>query len=354
MRKILLVLIGLFLIPILNAAWATTELDTLGNPDITLSTNSGPPGTNITIKISHIPNIANESYPYPALYIYLPFSQPFGTSLQSHCGTQDCFPVYTHNDAVNQNFANRTIVFSLPSTNNPEPVLLNGFENTICDIVLDGKTVERFSTLCNTKNEPPGIYQIKLAWVLESDSGQSYTVKTIPFTVTPALLVSSPSVADNGDVILKKYQNGTINLQQFYEELKSRNWTDEQIRQALGVLGKLPHQMGFLGPDNKLPVFQTNSSNVRNNTSSVANLTTQKTPTMQKTNPIIQSNDSALVHKTENQTNSTVSIKNNTATLLPKQNDPMLNYIIIGLSVAAAMIVLTAVILAKLMRKIKK
>lgn len=338
------------MIPLFNTVWATTELDTLGNPAITLSTNSGPPGTNMTIKISHLPNIVNESYPYPALYIYLPFSQPFGTSLQSHCGRQDCFPVYTHDDAINKNFANRTIMFSLPSTNNPAPILLNGFENTVCDIVLNGKIVERFSTLCNTKNEPPGIYQIRLAWVLESDTEQSYTVKTIPFTVTSDFLTTSHSVADNGDVILKKYQNGTINFQQFYAELKARSWTDEQIRQALGVLGKLPHQMGFLGPDNKLPVIQTNSSITLNNKSSVTNLTTQKI------NPIeIQSNNTLIVHKTEkNQSNSTIPIHSNVTTLLPKQNDPTLNYIIIGLSIAAAMVVLTTIILAKLMKKIKK
>lgn len=95
----------------IHVVWATTELNTLGNPDVSLSTNSGPPGTTITIKISHIPNIAKESYPYPDLYIYLPFSQPFGTSLQSQCGGQDCFPVYTRNDALNNNLADRTMYF---------------------------------------------------------------------------------------------------------------------------------------------------------------------------------------------------------------------------------------------------
>lgn len=335
-----------------NAVWATTELDTLGIPDVKLSTNSGSPGSNIVIKISHIPNISKESYPYPDLYLYLPFSQPFGTSLQSNCGGQDCFPIYTHDDALNNNFADRTIMFSLPSTSNPPPKVLNGFENSVCDIVLNNKTIERFSTLCNTKNEPNGVYSIRLAWVIESDRAQSYTVKTIPFTVASTFSTNSLSVADNGDVILKEYQNGTINLQQFYAELKVRNWTDEQIRQALGVLGKLPHQMGFSGPDNKLPIFQTNSSIVSNvNHTSISNLTIQKTiPPIE-----MPSNHSVAVSKTEkNQSTSTLSLTKNETRSVSDQNNPTWNYIIIGLSIAAAMIMLTVVILAKLMKKIKK
>lgn len=215
--------------------------------------------------------------------------------------------------------------------------------------------MERFSSLCNTKNEPTGLYQIRLAWVLESDHEKSYTVKTIPFTVTPTYSTSSISVADNGDTILKQYQNGTIDLQQFYTELKARNWTDEQIRQALRVLGKLPHQMGFSGPDNKLPIFQTNSSVKSNvtNVSPMVNLTNQKISQPME----INSNNSAVVPKTTQlmQHTSTLPLKQNNVTVsLSKQNDPLRNYVIMGLSIAAAMIMLTVLILAKLMKKIKK
>ena len=156
--------------------------------------------------------------------------------MTSHCGGQDCFPIYTYEDAVNQDSADRVITFSLPSTNNSKPIFFNGFENSVCDVTSNGKILERFSTLCNTKDEPSGIYQIKLGWLLESNSEQNYTTDTIPFLVTPGTSPSEPPVADNGDTILKEYQNGTISQAQFYTELKVRSWTDEQIRQALAVI----------------------------------------------------------------------------------------------------------------------
>ncbi|MGI0074926.1 MAG: hypothetical protein ACREA5_03165, partial [Nitrosotalea sp.] len=139
MKSTLLLLIGLGAIPLCNAVWAA-DLSTLGSPYVSISPNSGPPGTKITITVSHIPDISKTSYPYPDLYIYLPFSQPFGTTLPSHCGGQDCFPIYTHDDALNNDFADRTITFSLPSTSNPKPVFLNGFENSVCDVTVNGKT----------------------------------------------------------------------------------------------------------------------------------------------------------------------------------------------------------------------
>ncbi|HJW19240.1 MAG TPA: hypothetical protein VJ571_01620, partial [Candidatus Nitrosotalea sp.] len=259
MKNISLLLIGLVAIPLCNAVWAT-DLGTLGSPDVTISPHSGPPGTKITITASHIPDISKTNYPYPDLYIYLPFSQPFGTTLTSHCGGQDCFPIYTYNDAVNHDFADRVITFSLPSTNNSKPIFLNGFENSVCDVTSNGKILERFSTLCNTKDEPSGVYQIKFGWVLESDSEQNYTTDTIPFLVTPGTSPSEVPVADNGDTILKEYQNGTISQAQFYTELKARSWTDEQIRQALAVIGKLPHQMGISGPDDKLSIDQNSTA----------------------------------------------------------------------------------------------
>ena len=342
----------LVVIPFYSSAWATTDLGTLGSPDVSISSNSGPPGTSITITVSHIPDISKTNYPYPDLYIYLPFSQPFGTTISSHCGGEDCFPIYTHDDALNNNFADRTITFSLPSTTNPKPVFLNGFENTVCDVTVNGKTVERFSTLCNTKDEPKGPYQIKIGWVLETDLDQKYTTKTIPFLVTAGTSQSSGPVADNGNTILKEYQNGTISEAQFYATLKARGWTDEQVRQALAVIGKLPHQMGITGPDDKLSINQTNSS--INNVNNTAHTTTTDQDVSQiQVKPITNTTNI----KTEQviQANSTLSTQQNSSTkstqddssYQPVQNNSMWNEIIIGLSVAAAAIMAGVVIFVK-------
>jgi hypothetical protein len=350
--------IGLGAMASFGAAWATTDLGTLGNPHVTISPSSGPPGTKITLTVSNIPDISKTSYPYPDLYIYLPFSQPFGTTLTSHCGGQDCFPIYTYDDALNHDSADRIITFSLPSTNNSKPIFLNGFENSVCDVTVNGKTLERFSTLCNTKDEPQGVYQIKLAWVLESDVEQSYTTDTVPFVVTPGVPPSEGPVADNGDTILKQYQNGTISEAQFYEKLKARGWTDEQIRQALAVIGKLPHQMGVSGPDYKLPIYQTNSTN----TTSHANTT--NTEVLQPeiklgANTSQVGSSQGNVSLPVKQNSSTVKLVQNNSTLQPiqnnttsqtSQNGPMWNGIIMGLSIVAAAIMAGVIIFVKTYR----
>lgn len=273
---------ALILLPILSHAWATTDLSAIGSPVVTISPASGPPGTKITITVTNIPDISKESYPYTDLYLYLPFSQSFGTTVQSQCGGEDCFPIYTYDDALNHDAADRTITFTIFSTSNPSPVYLNGFENSVCDVIVNSKTVERYSTLCNTKDQPTGTYEIKLAWGLENYPQQSYTVKTVQFTVTPGSPLPPPQAADNGNSIITAYQNGQISEQQFETELRVLGWNDEQIRQALAIIGKLPHQTGAPVPDEMQQIQQgvekaaaqsTQQSTIQN-----ASITDQSTP----------------------------------------------------------------------------
>ena len=246
---------GLLFIPVISVAWATTDLSTLGSPDVTITPNSGPPGTKITITVTNLPDISKEQYPYPELYIYLPFSQPFGVTVASHCGGQDCLPVYTHDDALSHNAADRTITFSLFSSTNPKPVYLNGLENSVCDVIMNGKTLERFSTVCNTKDEPTGTYKIKFAWTLETDFSQTYTEKVLQFTVTPGSRQPEPQAVNTANDIIKQYQNGEITEAQFESKLRALGWNDEQIRQAKAVIGKL-HQSGSPAPEQMQQIQQ--------------------------------------------------------------------------------------------------
>jgi hypothetical protein len=299
-KPILLGLLVLVVIPLYCSAWATTDLNTLGSPDVIITPSSGPPGTMITITVSHLPDISKETYPYPDLYIYLPFSKPFGVTVQSHCGGEDCFPIYTYDDTLKQNFENRTITFALFSTNNANPIFLNGYENSVCDVVLNGKIVQRYSTLCDTKDEPIGTYQIKFVWALETNLEQSHTAKTVQFTVTP----SSPSiptpVAENGNIVIKEYQSGVINGTEFENKLRALGWNDEQMRQALAVIGKLPHQMGGSGPDHTSNVLQQTNISQNNiekpSSRMIENNTTSSESTTVQTHPIVnnpEQNDSS-------------------------------------------------------------
>ncbi len=320
---------GLLFIPVISTAWATTDLSTLGSPDVTITPNSGPPGTKITITVSNLPDISKEQYPYPELYIYLPFSQAFGVTVASHCGGQDCLPVYTYDDALNHNAANRTITFSLFSTSNPSPVYLNGFENSVCDIVMNGKTLERFSTICNTKDEPIGTYQIKLAWTLESDFSQTYTEKVLQFTVTPGSPPPAPQVAENGDAIIKQYQNGEISEAQFEAKLKALGWNDEQIRQALAVIGKL-HQAGAPVPEQMQQIQQGVQKAAEQASSQPTEQATQQTAQ----EPYVQVETIPNPYSQQKPEQPTVPV--DTSANSSQQNNPSWNIITIGATVGAA------------------
>ncbi|GEM_PF-843115 len=354
MKSIVFGLIGIMAISLCDQAWATTDLEALGSPDVTISPSSGHPGTKVTITISNLPDISKENYPFPDLYIYLPFSQPFGQSLQSHCGGLDCFPVYTYNDALKHNLVNRTITFSLPSTSNPKPVFLNGMENSVCDIILNGKTVERFSTLCNSKDEPQGTYKINLAWTLESDLTKTYVVKTMQFTVTQGVPTQPIQTAENGDLIIKEYQNGTISQSVFYAKLRSLGWNDEQIRQALAVIGKLPHQMGSSGPDITLPttdnssVYNITKINLTNDSKVITpiNDTNVVSTPINGTNMIKESVIASPVH------DDTV-VSQPPAISLAEQNYSWNNMVII-LSMVAASVMVVAILFTKKIRRTRR
>ena len=344
MKILVIALVGLLVISLHSNVWATTDLSTLPSPDVMISPTSGPPGTKITITIYNLPDISNENYPYPDLYVYMPFSQSFGQGLQSHCDRLDCFPVYTHDDALKHNLVNRTITFSLPSVNNPNPVFLNGMENSICDIILNGKTVERFSTLCNTKNEPEGVYKINIGWTLESDLEQIQIIKTIQFTVTKGISSQTTPTANNGDLIIKEYQNGTISQSTFYTKLHSLGWDDEQIRQALAVIGKLPHQMGVFGPDDTLPITSENSS--------MGNITKP----IQTNHTEITISNIANNSNVNDQSISVSEIKNNTIQPVKQESIPIvgqdysLNNMIIVLSIVAVSVMSGTIFVTKKLR----
>ena len=164
-------------------------------------------------------------------------------------------------------------------------------------------------------------------------------------------------IRDSGNTLLREYQDGTISQAQFYTQLKSRGWTDEQIRQALAVIGKLPHQMGIAGPDSKLTFPQVNSSiSSENNASSVTSI-----GKIQTTPPIIKSyaNVSKVESEQNLQNNSSLSPLLNTSTIQPMQNNsanqspqnnPFGNGMIIGLSISAAVIMTGVIIFVKTQR----
>jgi len=242
LKKLLAFTLLLLLIPF-SPAWAAYDGSHLREPEIKMTPTSGPPGTKITITVSNFPDISNEPYPYPDFYIYLPFAAAaVGTNVPSQCGKEMCFPIYTYEDAQKKNFADKTITFALFSLTNPKPVYLSGLPHSVCDIIVNSKVQQSYSDVCNTKSQPTGEYEIKFAWATKTKPDEPYFIKTLKFTVTEGTPPTEPEGLRLDQTLMELYKEGVISEQTFEDELKGLGYSDEEIRQAKAVLGKLPHQ----------------------------------------------------------------------------------------------------------------
>ncbi|MGQ0794809.1 MAG: CFI-box-CTERM domain-containing protein [Nitrosopumilaceae archaeon] len=242
MKKLLAFTLILLLLP-LSSAWAKYDASHLREPEITMTPTSGPPGTKITITVANFADISDEPYPYPDFYLYLPFAATaIGTNVPGPCGTEMCFPIYTYEDAQRKNFADKTITFSLFALTNPKPVYLDGLPHSVCDIIVNTKIQQSYSDICNTKSQPTGEYEIKFAWATKSKPDEPYFIKTLKFTVTEG----SPPPELEGlrldQTLIELYRDGVISEETFEKELKQIGYSDDEIRRAKSVLGKLPHQ----------------------------------------------------------------------------------------------------------------
>ncbi len=242
LKKLLAFTLLLLLIPF-SPAWAAYDGSNLREPEITMTPTSGPPGTKITITVSNFPDISDEPYPYPDFYLYLPFAAAaVGTNVPSQCGTEMCFPIYTYEDAQKKNFADKTITFALFSLTNPKPVYLSGLPHSVCDIIVNSKVQQSYSDVCNTKSQPTGEYEIKFAWATKTKPDEPYFIKTLKFTVTEGTPPTEPEGLRLDQTLMDLYKEGVISEQTFENELKQLGYSDDEIRQAKAVLGKLPHQ----------------------------------------------------------------------------------------------------------------
>ncbi|MGI0009710.1 MAG: CFI-box-CTERM domain-containing protein [Nitrosopumilaceae archaeon] len=243
LKKLLAIALLLLLISLSSPVWAKYDASHLRESDITMTPTSGPPGTKITITVSNFPDISGEPYPYPDFYIYLPFTATaIGTNVPSPCGTEMCFPIYTYEDAQRKNFADKTITFTLFSLTNPKPVYLSGLPHSVCDIIVNSKVQQSYSDVCDTKSQPTGEYEIKFAWATKTKPDEPYFIKTLKFTVTEGTPPPEPEGLRLDQTLMQLYKDDIISEQEFEKELRGLGYSDEEIRQAKAVLGKLPHQ----------------------------------------------------------------------------------------------------------------
>ena len=243
MKKILGIIPALLLVITLpTQVWAEYDSSHLPVPQITMTPTSGSPGTEISITISKLPDISNEIFPYPNLYVYLPFSDAIGKNVPGRCDGEACIAVYTFEDAKNKNFETRTVVFTLFSLNNPRSVYLDGKIHSVCDIKLNGKIQQSFGETCHTKTLAPGDYSIKFAWGTISPTEAKYDViKTLNFTVTEEKK-EIPSTLKPRDLAIQQYSDGIITESEFNVKLSAMGYSFEDIRQLKVLIGKVTYK----------------------------------------------------------------------------------------------------------------
>jgi hypothetical protein len=243
----------LFLVPIatISNIYAQTEFDTtamgLQMPKITMSPSSGQPGTEVEITITKMPPVPENTDPRVEFFVYLPFVSAIGNNVPNNCEGSSCFALYSFEEIGQDKLAPKTIAFTLFSTTNKVPVTQAGLRESVCDLKVNGVTIERYSETCTDIDQPPGDYQIKFGWGIQS-SDLFDVRETLTFTVLEKQFVPEVRQVDKDEIIIEEFQTGKISEKEFQEKLAAVGYDEEEIRQATALIGRLPHQEGTQTP----------------------------------------------------------------------------------------------------------
>jgi len=243
----------LLIIPISNISsiYGQSEFDTaamgIQMPTITMSPSSGPPGTEIEIKVTAMPSFPENIDPRMEFFVYLPFVSAIGSNVQGKCASESCFALYSFDEVGQNKFAPKTITFTLFSSTNQKPVVESGYMKSVCDLKINGQTTERYGKPCIDLDQPVGDYEIKFGWGIELSD--LYDVrKTLNFTVVEKEFVPEVREQDKDELLMEQLLAGEISEKEFQEKLAELGYDDEEIRQATALIGKLPHQVGDQTP----------------------------------------------------------------------------------------------------------
>jgi len=248
-----IILMIIFLIPIASISniYAQSTFDTtsmgLQMPTITMSPSAGQPGTQVEIKVTNMPAAPKDIDPRIEFYVYLPFVSAIGSNVPNNCNGESCFALYSFEEIGQDKLAPKTITFTLFSTTNKKPVTEAGLRESICDLKVNGKTIQRYSETCDDIDQPVGDYEIKFGWGIER-SNLFDIRETMTFTVLEKQFVPEVREQDKDEKIIQQFQEGIISEKEFQAKLAELGYDDEEIRQATALIGRLPHQEGIKTP----------------------------------------------------------------------------------------------------------
>lgn len=253
MMKLVFSFIALSLIPFSNLmdVYGQDEFDSaelgLKMPVITMNPISGQPGTEIEIKISDMPSTPKDIDPRIEFFVYLPFVSAIGSNVPNNCNGESCIALYSFEEIGEGKLAPKTITFSLFSTTNPPPTVEGGDWKSVCDLKINGKTLERYGKTCTDKDQPVGDYEIKFGWGIQRS--ELYDVrKTMTFSVLEKEIIQKQNPQDEDETVIEQFDQGLITESEFESRLAELGYDPEEIRQAKALIGKLEHQEGYKTP----------------------------------------------------------------------------------------------------------
>ena len=216
-------------------------------PTITINPTSGGPGAEVEIQVTNMPVAPENIDPRIEFFIYMPFLSAIGGNVPQNCAGDSCFALYTFDDVGESKFAPKKITFRLFSDTNPEPIVKAGWMESVCDLKINGQTIERYAKVCTEQDQPVGDYEIKFGWGIQQ-SGLYDVRKTLNFTVTEKEFVPELISQDKDEFVIEQFEEGLISESEFKERLAELGYDPEEVRQAQALIGKLEHQEGFQTP----------------------------------------------------------------------------------------------------------
>ncbi len=241
------------LVPLSNYfdVYGQSEFDSdemgLQMPMIIMNPTSGQPGTEIEIKVTNLASTPENIDPRIEFFVYLPFLSAIGSNVPNNCAGQSCFALYSFDEVGENKFAPKTITFTLFSTTNPKPIVEEGWMNSVCDLKINGKTIERYGNTCMDKDQPPGDYEIKFGWGIQRSD--LYDVrKTLTFTVTEKIMILEEKLQDEEEFVIEQFLEGLISELEFEERLAELGYDPQETRKVKALIGKLEHQEGYQTP----------------------------------------------------------------------------------------------------------
>jgi predicted secreted protein with PEFG-CTERM motif len=240
-------------------AQSSFDSKTLGleMPTITMTPIYGTPSTEAEISIENMPAIPKDLDPRIEFFVFLPFFLPLnGDNVSQTCDGEKCFPLYTFDEIQQGKLPSKKITFTLFGKQNPKPIVEGGLVQTVCDLKINGKTVERFGHACNEKDQPAGEYQVKFGWGIQQ-SGVSDMRETRVFTVINELQTKEIEVGNLDDALIQEFRSGLITVAQFQNGLEQLDYSDQDIHQTKALLHLLEHQFNALSSDDRKKITQT-------------------------------------------------------------------------------------------------